>query len=111
MTVGQKMVLPLKIKNSQILPTGFTVMRVLPVKGRGQGSGADGDDDMSLTSLVSEDNGNDGTAPPHSSSVAQGGGAADGTAADEHKATDQPSAQGQGLDPSYYHPPILTPLT
>ena len=104
MTVGQKMVLPLKIKNSQILPTGFTVMRVLPVTGKGPGQG-EGDDDMSFTSLGSEDN-NDGNALRPSSSGQEGeggggeGGVDGGTAADEHKVMDQPLAQGQGLDPS-----------
>ena len=124
MTVGQKMILPLKIKNSQILPTGYTVMRVLPEKGRGQGLGGEGDDDMSFTSLASEDKVNEGRGSPLASSSAAAGGVGGGgqggdvagvavtvtddTAADEHKAMEHPSGQGlgqgqgqgQGLEPA-----------
>ena len=51
MTVGQKAVLPLRINNTQILPTGFTVMRVLPVdRRRAPGTGEEEDDDATLMS-------------------------------------------------------------
>jgi hypothetical protein len=51
MTVGQKAVLPLRINNTQILPTGFTVMRVLPVdRRRAPGTGEEEEDDATLMS-------------------------------------------------------------